>query len=177
MSERRPHKPTTRGVASHDHELTVPERVGARKPPTKPPPIPQKAIDNARTLIDPPKAPERPVFVSTSAKDGAPIPAAMPPPGAKSASASQPLRAISMKTPAELAAEKGAGKVLPDPRRMQIRELRPRHATPPQGLGRLAPPRDERDARVRRRQDLLIWGSVIVIVGSFVTLGIWFLAR
>lgn len=176
MSERRPHKPTTRGVASHDHELTVPERVGARKPPTKPPPIPQKALDTAReprTIIDPPRAPERPVFVSTSAKEGAPL----PPPGAKPASASQPLRAISMKTPGELAAEKGAGKVQPDPRRMQIRELRPRHATPPQGLGRLAPPRDERETRVRRRQDLLIWGSVIVIVGSFVTLGIWFLAR
>lgn len=169
MSERRPHKPTTRGVGKHDDEMTVPERVGARKPPTKPPPIPQMA---AKTIVDPPRI-EKPVFIATSA---APKPAE---PGSKSASASQPLRVISMKTPAEIAAErKGEPKVVQvDPRRMQLREMRPRHATPPQGLGRLAPPRDEREHRVRRRQDLLIWGSIIVIVGSFVTLGIWFIAR
>ena len=88
---------------------------------------------------------------------------------------SEPIRVISMKTPAELAAEKKQAKQ----HRPEIRALSdvlPRNATPPRGMGRLAPPADPKQARVRKLRDWLIWGSVLVIISCVVMLGVWFLA-
>jgi len=95
---------------------------------------------------------------------------APPPPG----SGSEPMRVISMKTPADLDAEEKAQRVLPV---VKLRALSDVHQTPPRGMGNLAPPRDPREARSRRVRDNIIWGSVAVILASFVTLAIWFLAR
>jgi len=95
---------------------------------------------------------------------------APPPPGPRS----EPMRVISMKTPADLDAEEKAQRVLPV---VKLRALADLQQTPPRGMGNLAPPRDPREARSRRVRDNIIWGSVAVIVASFVTLAIWFLAR
>lgn len=138
-----------------------------------------------RTLVDPPKRDglDGPTHVDRKHVDTPPPLAPPPSPvravSARSPGSSQPLQVISMKTPVDHAAARA-----PEPpakvHRVEIRDLstlRNHRATPPQGLGNLAPPRDERQARARKRQDLVLWGSIAVIVGSFVTLGIWFLAR
>ena len=51
-----------------------------------------------------------------------------------------------------------------------------RHETSPADLGYLAPPRNEHEARARKLRELMISGSVVVIVGSVVMLAIWLLA-
>jgi hypothetical protein len=89
---------------------------------------------------------------------------------------SEPMRVISMKTPADLDAEEKekAQRVLPV---VKLRAISDLHHTPPRGMGNLAPPRDPREARSRRVRDNVIWGSLAVILASIVTLAIWFLAR
>jgi len=87
---------------------------------------------------------------------------------------SEPMRVISMKTPADLEHEEKGQRVLPVVKLRAISELR---QTPPRGMGNLAPPRDPREARSRRLRDNVIWGSLVVILASIVTLAIWFLAR
>jgi hypothetical protein len=82
-------------------------------------------------------------------------------------------RVISMKTPMEQEAEKRA-RELPQ---VQLRNLGDVRQTPARPIGRLAPPRDPRAAQSRKMQDMVIWGSVIVITASLVTLIIWFIAR
>ena len=89
---------------------------------------------------------------------------------------SEPIRVISMKTPAELAAEKK--QVEQRKHQVEIRALSDvmRQSTPPRGHGYLAPPVDHRQRRVRRLRDWVIWGSVLVIISCVVMLGVWFLA-
>lgn len=90
---------------------------------------------------------------------------------------SEPIRVISMKTPAEVAAERkqlAAKQHKPEIRALS--DVLPRNATPPRGMGRLAPPADPKQARVRKLRDWLIWGSVLVIISCVVMLGVWFLA-
>ena len=60
---------------------------------------------------------------------------------------------------------------------VQIRPMSDLSKTPPGGVGRLAPPYDPNRARTRKTQDVMIWGSVVVIIGSIVTLVIWLIAR
>lgn len=91
---------------------------------------------------------------------------------------SEPLRVISMKTPAELAAERTA-KPEAKQHKAEIRALSDviRHnATPPRGMGRLAPPANAKERNVRKLRDWLIWGSVLVIISCVVMLAVWFLA-
>ncbi len=90
---------------------------------------------------------------------------------------SEPIRMISMKTPAEIAAEKK--KVEAKQHKAEIRALSDvvgRHNTPPRGMGYLAPPVDHRQRRVRKLRDWVIWGSVLLIISCAVMLGVWFLA-
>jgi len=47
---------------------------------------------------------------------------------------------------------------------------------PPSGLGNLAPPRDPRQARARRRRDNVLWAFVAIALASGISLSIWFLA-
>lgn len=103
----------------------------------------------------------------------------------------EPLRVVSMKTPgvrAHRTAGPAPGDVpsgragapgrapQPVPRIRALSEVNA-HATPPRGLGNLAPPRDPKESRARRVRDAVIWGSVAVILACGVTLAIWFLAR
>ena len=95
-----------------------------------------------------------------------------------SAEPSAPIRVISMKTPGEISEERLPVKQH-QVRLRRLSEVSPQRrtaATPPGGLGYLAPPRDPREARTRRWHDYLIWGSVAVILAGAVTLGVWFLA-
>jgi hypothetical protein len=91
---------------------------------------------------------------------------------------SEPIRVISMKAPAE-ASEERRPVQQHQPRLRRLSEVSPqrqRAATPPGGLGYLAPPRDPREVRTRRRREYLIWGSAVVILAVAVMLGVWFLA-
>jgi hypothetical protein len=90
----------------------------------------------------------------------------------------EPLRVISMKTPAELAAEKKkrSGRQHKPQIRLLSEVVSARSATPPHGMGFLAPPADQKERNVRKLRDWLIWGSVLVIISCVVMLGVWFLA-
>lgn len=90
---------------------------------------------------------------------------------------SEPIRVMSMKAPPAAEAEKQAPRQVPEVRMRGIAEVRNQRQTPPQGMGFLAPPRDPKEARSRRRADYIIWGSVVVIVAAVVMLAVWFLAR
>jgi hypothetical protein len=90
---------------------------------------------------------------------------------------SQPIRVISLKAPGESSEDRLPVKQ----HRARLRRLsevaqRARVATPPGGLGYLAPPRDPREARTRRLRDYVLWGSVVVLLASGVTIAVWFLA-
>lgn len=88
---------------------------------------------------------------------------------------SEPIRVISMKSPAEIAAEKKQAKK----HNVEIRALSDvvrQHQTPTRGMGYLAPPADPKERQVRKVRDWLIWGSVLVIISCAVMLAVWFLA-
>ncbi|HSK01378.1 MAG TPA: hypothetical protein VK932_09060 [Kofleriaceae bacterium] len=90
---------------------------------------------------------------------------------------SQPIRVISLKAPGEASEDRLPLKQhRPRLRRLSEVAQRARVATPPGGLGYLAPPRDPREARTRRLRDYVLWGSVVVILASGVTIAVWFLA-
>lgn len=89
--------------------------------------------------------------------------------------APQPMQAISHKTPDNGMRPNAEHRAVP---KVQIRSMQSNLAkTPPGGMGRLAPPHDPNQARSRKAQDVMIWGSVVVIIGSIVTLVIWLIAR
>jgi len=139
---------------------------------------PGVAAANARTVM--PSAPDARTIADSPRPDVSAL--ALPPaPSVVRAPVlprdrSEPIRVISMKTPADLAAAEAekAQRVLPV---VQLRAMSDAHRTPPRGMGNLAPPRDPTEARSRRVRDNVIWGSVAVILASIVTLAIWFLAR
>jgi len=100
---------------------------------------------------------------------------------------SEPIRVISLKGPPSEerramqgpASEERRAVQAHQPRLRRLSEVSPqrRHtATPPGGLGYLAPPRDPREVATRRRREYLRWGSVVVILAVAVMLGVWFLA-
>lgn len=118
--------------------------------------------DSSRTAKWTPREPEP--RAPTAAPAQAPVPR----------DRSEPIRAISMKTPGAAGAEQKPQRVLPVVKLRAMSEVQP---TPGRGMGNLAPPRDPRAARSRRVRDNVIWASVAVILASIVTLAIWFLAR
>ena len=121
--------------------------------------------DNAKTRIAVPRS-KRPTKRGTT-KTASPKPVAP--------ERSEPLPIISMKDALSASTEKRAAKE----HRVQLRPLSEvrRADTQPQNLGFLAPPRDPKGVRVRRLHDLVVWGSVVVIVSCLVMLAVWFLAR
>lgn len=89
--------------------------------------------------------------------------------------APQPIQAISHKTPDIDPRPAYEHRAVP---KVQMRSMgNSLSKTPPGGMGRLAPPHDPNQARSRKAQDVMIWGSVVVIIGSIVTLVIWLIAR
>jgi hypothetical protein len=98
---------------------------------------------------------------ATSVWDGAPKP---------------PLRAISKKTPGVAAPSDAPPRAVPQVKLRAIAEVKGGPISP-QALGYLAPPRDPSETRARRRRDLIVWGSISVIIACAVALGIWFVAR
>lgn len=94
-------------------------------------------------------------------------PAPMPPP------MQAPMQAISHKSPDDVPRPMQHRQVP----QVQIRSMSDLSKTPPGGMGRLAPPHDPNQARSRKTQDVMIWASVVVIIGSIVTLVIWLIAR
>lgn len=110
----------------------------------------------------------------TNRWEGNPMPSGMPAPQPMPPPVMQPMQAISHKT-----ADSGPRPVQQRPvHQVQMRPLSDlSKKTPAQGMGRLAPPLDPNRARTRKTQDVMIWGSVVVIIGSIVTLVIWLIAR
>lgn len=134
----------------------------AKKPTTKPPPIPPRAKppadyepDEARTSI----------YDSTQRLARA---------------KSQPIQAISMKTPGveRIAADDmRATPSIQRPKLRAISEVSPLSSAQPENLGYLAPPANPSDVRGRRVREVLLIVSLSIIVASIVALIIWFSAR
>lgn len=85
---------------------------------------------------------------------------------------------VSMKTPEP---DKGEAKRQLEAKAHQVK-LRPMSElssadmiTPPRGY--LAPPRDPKQARKRRMRELVVWGSVVIVIACVVMLGVWLVAR
>ncbi|HEY5938217.1 MAG TPA: hypothetical protein VIU61_26380 [Kofleriaceae bacterium] len=148
----RARSPTLRGSAAVDEERTDvdPEKQ-------------DNAQDNAKTRIAVPRSKRQ----TKRGSKASPVPV--------KPERSEPLPIISMKDALSASAEKRAAKE----HRVQLRPLSEvrRAETQPQNLGFLAPPRDPKAVRIRRFHDLVMWGSVVVIVGCLVMLAVWFLAR
>jgi hypothetical protein len=90
---------------------------------------------------------------------------------------SEPIKVVSMKTPAEVAVERRGHAAVPVVQIRSLSEVKRMHDTPPGGFGTLAPPRDPKGVAVRKLRDFVIWGCAVVIVACGVMLGVWFLAR
>ena len=90
---------------------------------------------------------------------------------------SEPIRVISMKTPAELAGDKQATLAVKQ-HMVKLRAQSPT-ATPAQPTGNLAPRRGRgsKQVRARKLRDYVMWGSTVILLGGVVTLAIWLIAR
>jgi hypothetical protein len=88
---------------------------------------------------------------------------------------SEPIRMISMK-------DRATGRPPPSeprvPLHVQLRSMAEVAGVhePGCGLGRLAPPRDPRQARARRRRANLAWACVAIALACGITLAIWLVA-
>lgn len=90
---------------------------------------------------------------------------------------SEPIRVISMKDPVARDRNPASGEPRV-PLHIQLRsiaEVAGLH-DPPSGLGRLAPPRDPRRARSRRRRDNALWACVAIALACGISLAIWLIA-
>ena len=102
---------------------------------------------------------------ATNVWDGAPKPEPKPP----------QMRAISKKTPGVAQPTDTPRRGVPQVKLRALSEMSSGQITPPQQF--LAPPRDPSEQRARRRRDLVVWGSICVMIACAVALGIWFVAR
>lgn len=163
------------------------------KPVTRPPPLPRHAKPTAK---QPPAAPKPadPDDDATTVRDPRELPRPPELPAASAAPAPAPARqfvraqshaqspahgvvAVSKKTPGTRRAADVEGPAVPRVKLRAMSEVASGPHAAPQQLGYLAPPRDPREARSRRRGDLVVWGSVCVMIACAIALGIWFLAR
>ena len=88
---------------------------------------------------------------------------------------SEPIRVISMKERTDASQPRAAAPRAP--LHVQLRsmaEVAGLHE--PRALGRLAPPRDPRQARARRRRANLAWACVAIALASGISFAIWLLA-
>ncbi len=152
-SKRRPKPDTRRG---HE-QATIPELHRAKRSNESQEEFRKRAIELA---------------TPTSITPDAPVPQAVV------HGKSEPIRVISMKTPHDPKADKQA---LEGPRKAHVVKLRAISELSGPGIqvpmGNLAPPRDAKQARMRRARDYVIVGLAVVIVGCLVMIAVWFLAR
>jgi hypothetical protein len=87
----------------------------------------------------------------------------------------EPLRVISMKTPAELEAEKRS-KLVPKAHIRSIAEVSGAHHKRSE-MGFLALPRDAKQARGRRVVSNLYWAATVVAIALVVALALWFVTQ
>jgi len=149
-----------------------------RKPPSKPPERPSD--DAPTTIYDSGEMPAR-RRPSPTAKGSAPpektvVDKPRPPilPVSKKEQ-SQPIKAISMKTPDNEKLPESANPptpIIPRPKLRAISEVTPVQ----QNLGNLAPPYDPKEARARSMREYVIWGCLAVILASAIALVVWFAA-
>jgi hypothetical protein len=89
---------------------------------------------------------------------------------------SEPLRVISMKDQAGGAMPRATAEPRA-PLHVQLRTMAEvAGVREPAGLGRLAPPHDPRQARMRRRRADLAWGCLAVALAGGISLAIWLIA-
>jgi len=133
-------------------------------------------ISETYSRIDPSEL--QPIPAPLPAVSMMPRPPKLPDDGTFKQEVSTPIRAISMKTPGTGDARERADtppRAIPQ---VQLRSMADvSKSGPAQSLGYLAPPRDHREVRARRRSELVIWGSICVMLACAVALGIWFLAK
>jgi len=140
----------------------------AKRSATVPPPIPVRA----KKTQPPPEPTAKPAPLAKIA----PAPAAAPKPVGHQTSG--PMRAVSMKTPADVAAQKPTNPKVVRPKipEVKLRSIAAQKGTPPRVTGNLAPPRDEREDRKQRLWSNTFWASIAVIIASIVALAIWLIA-
>jgi hypothetical protein len=191
---KRPNSPTAKGFEAGPTKLDSPRaRVAATTEEEKTavfdePGLPRRgsAAERQRGVDDEPGLPRRGSAGQRGVDDSGNYPstprASIPKPGEPDfvREASTPLRVKSMKTPGQVSS--GEIPLPPDVVRPQhqvklraISEVASK--TPQLALGYLAPPRDPKEVRSRRRGELVMWGSVAVIIACVIALGIWFLAK
>ena len=139
--------------------------------------------DQQRTgVYDPDRPADRATKKGLGLERSTPTEVTPPPVTPPAKDQSQPIRVISLKSPGDGATDSSEERQpvkVHQPRIRSLSEVSPqrnRVATPPGGLGYLAPPRDPRQARTRRLRDYVLWGSVVVMLAGVVMLGVWFLA-
>jgi hypothetical protein len=90
--------------------------------------------------------------------------------------AATPIKAISMKTPADpkLAPVEKPARELPHVKLRAMSEMA--RSQQPQNLGNLAPPYDPSEARKRSARELVMWGCLAVMLASAIALVVWFVA-
>jgi hypothetical protein len=144
-------------------------------PPTGQP----EAFELAATEVTPTPGPADAEWETPTQIDPAPVapgePAA-PKRLARGAERSEPIRVISMKDAAEARASLDAEARVPLHVQLRsIAEVAGLHDQPAD-LGTLAPPRDPRKARARRRRDNLVWLGVAFALAGLIMLAIWLVA-
>jgi hypothetical protein len=175
-------------------EIYDPEqpRSGLRPPvsaadPAAAPVVPFESFESDVTEVTP--IPTRgqidlamPTGIDSAPGGGAPLvePAASGNPAAPAAprrfERSEPIRVISMKDHTDVQKPRAD-----DPRvplHVQLRSLAEvaGHSNTPVELGRLAPPRDPRQARARRMRANVIWGCIAIALACAISLSIWLVA-
>lgn len=128
--------------------------------------------EDTTTAIFDPLAPKPLRTISAKHASGpVPLPPSLPPAPAPV------VKSVSMKTPAELAAEKKPQQPQREIPKVHIRPLRAQTQPGPHELGTVAPPRDPKAARERHAWSLVFWASIVVIIASLVALAVWLIAR
>ncbi len=89
---------------------------------------------------------------------------------------STPIKVISMKTPHADNDRDTPPRAIPQVQLRALSEINP-GSNPQVNLGNFAPPLNPREVRARRTRDLVIWGSLAVMIASVIAIAMWFLAR
>ena len=90
-----------------------------------------------------------------------------------------PVKAVSRKGPDDPSRPRAdtPPRAIPQVQLRALSDVKGQGQQPQQNLGYLAPPRDRVEVRARRGRELVIWGSVVVMIACVVALVIWFLAQ